>query len=192
MSVLRYALLARMMALLCAMAAFSAPAEEIRIASVDITPVDDALVLDADFDLELTPRLEDALQQGIPLYFVIEFDLTRGRWYWFDQVVAHRTQKLRLWYHALTRQYRLSSGGALHQSFDSLSEAQHALSHVRNWTVAERAAVQPDVVYRASLRMRLDTTELPKPFQVSALANRDWKLASDWRRWRFSLLEATR
>jgi hypothetical protein len=31
--------------------------------------------------------------------------------------------------------------------------------------------------------MRLDLTQLPKPFQVSALTNRDWDLASEWRRW---------
>jgi hypothetical protein len=31
--------------------------------------------------------------------------------------------------------------------------------------------------------MRLDTAQLPKPFQVSALANREWTLASPWRRW---------
>jgi hypothetical protein len=31
--------------------------------------------------------------------------------------------------------------------------------------------------------MRLDTAQLPKPFQVSALANREWNLASGWKRW---------
>lgn len=183
-------LLVALAGLLTLLAAPAAGAEEIRIASVDIAPVAESLVLDADFEFEFTARLEDALKQGIPLYFIIEFDLTRGRWYWFDELVVKRTQKLRLWYHALTRQYRLSSG-TLHLSFDSLSEAQGALSHLRGWPVADRATIQPDVVYKASLRMRLDTTELPKPFQASALANRDWKLSSEWRRWSFSLLEPT-
>jgi hypothetical protein len=27
---------------------------------------------------------------------------------------------------------------------------------------------------------------MPKPFQVSAITNRDWVLASDWQRWRFT------
>ena len=143
--------------LLSALAAPAASAEEIRIAAVEIAPAEEALVLDADFEFEFTSRLEDALRQGIPLYFVIEFDLTRRRWYWFDEHVAKRTQKLRLWYHGLTRQYRLSSGN-LHQAFDSIGEAQRALSHLRGWTVAERGQVQPDVVYQASLRMRLDSS----------------------------------
>jgi hypothetical protein len=32
----------------------------------------------------------------------------------------------------------------------------------------------------ARIRLRLDTSMLPKPFQVSALTDRDWTLVSDW------------
>jgi hypothetical protein len=31
-----------------------------------------------------------------------------------------------------------------------------------------------------SLRLRLDTTQLPKPLQVNTLVSREWSLASDW------------
>jgi hypothetical protein len=34
--------------------------------------------------------------------------------------------------------------------------------------------------------MRLDVTQLPKPFQINALASRDWNLASEWFRWTLS------
>ncbi|HET9045788.1 MAG TPA: DUF4390 domain-containing protein [Casimicrobiaceae bacterium] len=27
--------------------------------------------------------------------------------------------------------------------------------------------------------------QLPKPFQVNALASKEWQLASDWHRWTF-------
>ena len=33
--------------------------------------------------------------------------------------------------------------------------------------------------------MRLDVTQLPKPFQVNALTSRDWNLSSEWQRWPF-------
>jgi hypothetical protein len=29
--------------------------------------------------------------------------------------------------------------------------------------------------------MRLDVSQLPKPFQVNAITSREWSLASDWR-----------
>ena len=38
-------------------------------------------------------------------------------------------------------------------------------------------------VYAAAVRMRLDVSQLPKPFQLNALASRDWNLSSDWHRW---------
>ena len=37
--------------------------------------------------------------------------------------------------------------------------------------------------YEAALRLRLDVNQLPKPFQVSALASREWTLQSEWHRW---------
>jgi hypothetical protein len=42
------------------------------------------------------------------------------------------------------------------------------------------------VRYEAAVRLRLDTTQLPKPFQISALTSRDWSLQSDWVRWSFT------
>jgi hypothetical protein len=39
-----------------------------------------------------------------------------------------------------------------------------------------------DADYEAALRMRLDTTLLPKPFQLSALTSRELHLESPWRR----------
>ncbi len=39
--------------------------------------------------------------------------------------------------------------------------------------------------YVGSIRMRLDTSQLPKAVQVMAMTNRDWTLASEWRRFNF-------
>jgi hypothetical protein len=88
----------------------------------------------------------------------------------------------RLSFHALTRTYRLTRG-ALHRSFTTLEEALQSLGLVRGWQVLPKGALRTDGAYRAYVRMRLDTTQLPKPFQVSALANREWTLASPWKRW---------
>ena len=44
-------------------------------------------------------------------------------------------------------------------------------------------ALKRDASYQAAVRMRLDTSQLPKPFQVNAIASRDWTLTSDWHRW---------
>jgi len=159
-----------------------AQAAEIETQAASLAFSDEACLLDADFRLELSTRLEDIANHGVPLHFVLEFELTRPRWYWLNAVEAEKSRVYRLTYHALTRQYRLYSG-ALYQSFSSLPEALGVLSRVRSWHVADRGVVKPGETYQASVRLRLDWAQLPKPLQITAIASREWNLGVDWRRW---------
>ena len=144
----------------------------------------DGYSLSADFGIGFPAPLATVIDRGIVLHFVVDFELTRSRWYWFDEQVVSRKRTYRLSYHALTRQYRLSTGG-LHQGFATLDEALRVLERLRNWQVVGKGEISPDTVYQAALRMRLDLSQMPKTFQVSALSSADWNLSSDWRRWRF-------
>jgi hypothetical protein len=158
-----------------------ARADEIEVRDVVLRRVDEGYALDADFSFELSPRLAEVVANGVPLYFRVDFELTRRRWYWFDDIAVSSRLHLRLSYHALSRQYRLSTG-ALQQSFPTLEEALNVLMRVRNWLVADRSVRLADSDYEAAVRMRLDTALLPKPFQLSALTGRDLQLESPWKR----------
>jgi hypothetical protein len=168
-------------ALLGAALPSAARADEIEVRDVALRTTEEGLALDADFALELTPRLAEVLANGVPLYFRVDFELTRRRWYWFDDTAASHSLQLRLSYHALSRHYRLSTG-SLQRSFPTLEEALNVLTRVRNWLVVDRSARLADSDYEAAVRMRLDTTLLPKPFQLSALTGRDLQLESPWKR----------
>ena len=154
---------------------------EIEVRDARLHAVEDGLVLDGDFSFELTPRLAEVVSNGVPLYFRVDFELTRRRWYWFDETTATKRLQLRLSYHALSRQYRLSTG-LLQQSFATLDEALNVLKRIRNWLVVDRTVSFSDADYEAAVRMRLDTTLLPKPFQLSALTSRELQLESPWKR----------
>lgn len=157
-------------------------AAEARLHNVRLDAQDDGYTLSADVDFELTRRLEDAVTRGVALYFITEFELTQPRWYWLDEKVVTRTQIHRLSYQALTRQYRVSTG-ALHQGFASLGEALQLIRRLRNWQVVERGRLKPGEAYVASVRFRLDTQQLPKPFQLSAFGSADWNIESGWESW---------
>ncbi len=162
----------------------AAAADRIAVGSARLSLVVDGgepgVTLDADFVFELPWALEDAVNRGIALYFVVDFELFRERWYWFDKQLVARSLTYRLSYSPLTRQYRLARG-ALALPFDTLAEALATLKRVRGWKVIERDTLSPGDDHRAQVRMRLDTSQLPKPFQINAFTNRDWTLASDWR-----------
>ena len=180
----RIAFLARLALLL---ASFAACADEIEVRDVSLRATEEGLVLDADFAFELTPRLAEVVANGVPLYFRVEFELIRRRWYWFDDTTAVRRLQVRLSSHALSRQYRLSTG-LLQQNFATLEEALNVLKRVRNWLVVERS-VPLSGDYEAALRMRHDVSLLPKPFQLSALTARDLHLDSAWHRFTVRSLE---
>ncbi|HVW51729.1 MULTISPECIES: DUF4390 domain-containing protein [unclassified Trinickia] len=184
----------RLMALLwigltvCLVAAGSARADTVAVQRASLQADGNGWSLDARFDFELNSSLEDAVNKGVPLYFTTEFDLTRPRWYWFDEQPVSVTQTLRLSFQPLTREYRVSSGG-LQQGFSSLADALAVIKHVTSWHVIDRNQVQPGETYSASVRMQLDTALMPKPFQVDAVNNRDWTLVSDWKRFTFTVAE---
>jgi hypothetical protein len=157
----------------------SAIAEGIKLKSADLERVDSDWLLNATFQIELTPGLEDAVQKGVVLYFQTEFDLTRSRWYWFDEKPVFTQRLTRLSYQPMTQQYRIASEGFTF-SAKTMFEALQAVGSIGGWKVIDSNQIDPSKSYTAALRMMLDLSKLPKPFQVNALNNRDWNVTSDW------------
>lgn len=175
------------LALLAAVALALVPAaraDTIPVRSAELRIEEGEVLLNAEFDLALNATLEEALQKGIPLYFVLEFELTRSRWYWLDEKLAQASFTSRVSYNALTQQYRVSSG-LLGQTFNTLDEVERYIGRVTSRPVAQAGGLSKDTRYDAAVRLRLDVNQLPKPFQVNALASREWTLSSDWHRWSF-------
>jgi len=160
-------------------------ADEIPVTSASLRVEDGEVRLTADFNVSLTPALEQALDKGVPLYFTIEFELLRMRPFWFPDKVAQWSITYRVSYSALTRQWRVASG-PLGQTFESLDEVERFIGRVVSRPVAPASDLVKDATYEGAVRMKLDVNQLPKPFQVNALASREWQLASDWHRFAFS------
>jgi len=156
-----------------------AHAEGIKIKSVELERSDNDWLLNATFQIELSPGLEDAVQKGVVLYFQTEFDLTRSRWYWFDEKSILAQKQARLSYQPLTKQYRISSEGFTF-SAPTITEALQVIGSIGGWRVFDNAQIDSGKSYTAGLKMALDLSKLPKPFQVNALNNRDWNVSSEW------------
>lgn len=92
------------------LAALAAQAADLTVRNPQLLGNEEGYALSADFNINFNARLEEAVNKGVVLYFATDFELTRSRWYWFDESVIRRNRSLQLSYHALTRQYRLSTG----------------------------------------------------------------------------------
>jgi hypothetical protein len=161
---------------------FNAAAEGIQVKSAELVPVDNAYLLNADFDIDLSPEVEAALNKGVPLTFLIEFQLVSPRQYWFDDEITTKSQLVLLSYHALSRQYLINIDQ--HQkSFTTLQEVRDELSRLRDWVVLDKSDIVKGESYQAMLRFRLDHSRLPKALQVEALSSEKWTLVSERYRW---------
>lgn len=170
--------------MLLSIALISAPAiaaEGIDITQAHLEPTEEGYKLSATFAFDLNRGLEDAVMRGIPLYFTTDVEITRPRWYWFDERAIRTSQTIRLSYNVLTREYRAAIIGNLQQNFSSLDDALTMIRRPSRWLVAPRGALKPGEIYTVGVRMQLDVAQLPKPFQVNALNNSDWRLSSDWK-----------
>ena len=147
---------------------------------------DEGIVLSAAVHFELSQVIEEALQKGIPMFFVYEAVLYRDRWYWYDREIARATRHMRLSYQPLTRRWRLTisptvignSGVALSQSFDSQEEALAAVQRVSRWKIADAGDVSPEERHNIAFRFRLDLSQLPRPFQIGAVGQADWSISA--------------
>jgi len=159
-------------------------AEVIAVKSAVVRVQDDAFVVDAEFDFSLTAPLEEALTRGTPLYFVLETEATRSRSYWFDERVPSPSFVRRLTFSPLTNAYRVDTGRSVGsaQTYATLADALRQVRLVRGRTLFEKRELRSGERYEVSLRLKLDTTQLPKPLQVNTLVSREWTLTSDWYR----------
>ncbi len=157
----------------------------IGIDALEIERSDEGYRLAASFSLELPRGLEDVLLRGIPLYFTTELEVSRPRWYWFDEKPIESTRTVRISYNVLTRQYSATLVGSLQQNVNSLEEALNLVRHPQYWTFAEKGQLKEGETYSAAVRIQLDMSYLPKPFQINVINNSNWRLSSEWKRFSF-------
>ena len=167
----------------------SSHAEGIELMRASVENTDEGYKLAASFAFELNRGLEEVITHGVPLHFTIDVRVTRPRWYWFDETAINTSRTIRIDYNVLTRQYRASVVGSLQlnmqQNFPTLDDALSLLRRPSRWVIAEKGALKAGEVYTVAVRMGLDLAHLPKPFQINALNNSDWRFASDWKRFTF-------
>ncbi len=154
----------------------------IQINTAELRPADDFYSLATDVDVRLDKDIEEAVNKGVPLNFIVEFQIVIPFEYWFDDEVVTATQNITLRYHALTRQY-LVNRNKYQQGFETLSEALNDLATFNEWKVVEKSLLEKDEPYQAALLIRLDQSKLPKAIQVDAIGSEKWNLSSEKFEW---------
>lgn len=145
-----------------------------------------AWLLSVDLEPPRTPKLEEAVMKGVPLQFVLEVEVLRPRWYWWDQRIGQVIGRQRLTYHTLAREFRVTRDEGPSTPYESFEAALAGMAQVRNWRI-ELGELPAPGEYVVQARIRLDASQLPRALQVDALTNRDWNPQVEWTRASFTL-----
>jgi len=175
--------------------AFTAPSHaqlpavsQVEVSELRLERSEGALLLQSTLRLELSQAVEEALQKGMPLYFVTEAELVRDRWYWYDKKMNTIARHYRLAYQPLTRMWRLNVSrepigtvglaSSLSQTFETLPEALAAIRRTVNWKLTDVSELGSDNKYTLIFKFRLDVSQLPRPFQMMAGSQSEWNLST--------------
>ena len=157
------------------------------ISELRLEQADDGVYLTAQVQFELPALVEEVLEKGIAVYFVAEAELYRERWYWTDLKVAQAARYMRLAYQPLSRRWRLNVspvpitnagfGVSLNQNFDTLADALDGVRRVGRLRLGDIAEIGDEATHPVMFRFRLDTSQLPRPFQLGAVGQTDWNIS---------------
>lgn len=145
------------------------------------------LALDIDLSLSINPTMRQTLESGVPLYFAVEVEIAKPRWWWFDQSIREATLLRRLSFNTLTRQWRVLTGDVTIAS-GTFEQALRGLERVRAWPIVLSDRFEPNLRYIGRVRVRLDTTLLARPLQMDTSKRNEWVMTSPWQSFDFSIL----
>ena len=141
--------------------------------------------LDADIDYGLNETALEALDSGLLLDVELTIRLTQRRRLIWDPTFAELRQRYTLQYHALTERFILRNLNSGEQAtFGSLAAALAALGTVRALPIIDDALLSRGERYDVSIRAVVDIKQLRGPLAVITFLWNDWRIASDWERWR--------
>ncbi|MFC3874332.1 DUF4390 domain-containing protein [Neisseria musculi] len=144
------------------------------------------MLVSSRFKTDLPDQLKQALNQGVPLTFTLNYQLSAptiaAYRFKFGQLVGSDSSiQYKLSYHPLTNRYRVAVG-TFSTEYNSLETALRGVGAVANWRVLGSGALSGvgPRESKAEIRLALSTAQLPKPFQINALTSKSWQLDSGW------------
>lgn len=170
--------------LLLLAAAPAVHAEGFSVVQAETRLVNGVYMLDASMYLRLSAEPNEALANGVPLYFTLDIDVFRERHWWADSTVATLQQVYRLEYHALSERYlvvNLNTGER--SNFTHREAALDFIGELRDFPLLDRVFLEEGYRYLGSLQIALDISRLPLPLLTNAYLSAGWSLSSEPFEW---------
>lgn len=175
----------RLIQLFCWLALPLTAQAQFTIDQAQVYQIGNGYTLNASISYPLTPRVQEALENGVPITFFQEIQLIERTpllwdWWQWDETIWSAEIRYELRYHDLSQQYMLYSPETdNHRNFTTLASALTAMGNITNLTLPPALT---NVADGRILRLRsgIDLTALPSPMRPGAMISSKWDLTSPW------------
>lgn len=160
-------------------------AESFTVESAQVSPIGNGFVLNAKIKYPLTPRIKEAIEHGVPIIFIQQFEIIKslpllGKYWQWNETLWTSEIHYQLRYHALTELYILVDLDTRHQrNYSSLPVALEALGAIKQLGLPPEYLTDTDNLI-LQVRSGLDLNALPTPMRPGALISSKWQLTSPW------------
>jgi hypothetical protein len=154
------------------------------VRSADLELAGGVYHLNARLALPISEAVRRGLNEGVPLTLEVDLDVERVRQLLPNSRVAELTQRYDLQYNAVSARYILrNENSGQQQSLPTIDAALEQLSEVRSLPVLDKALLQADRRYEASVRARIDYGRVPFTLRMLMFWVNEWHRESDWYTW---------
>jgi len=159
--------------------------ETFKVSSAQVSKIGNGYILNAEIKYPLTPRVLEAIDNGVPIIFSQEFELINsisvlGNYWQWKKVLWSTDIRHELRYHALSQQYILHAIDTNNQrNFPTLITALNALGQIKDLSLPPEHFSDADNLI-LQLRSGIDLYALPTPMRPGALISSKWQLSSPW------------
>jgi hypothetical protein len=154
------------------------------VRSADLELAGGVYHLNVRLDMPISEAVRRGLNEGVPLTLEVDLDVERVRQLVPNSRVAELTQRYDLQYNAVSARYILrNENSGQQQSLPTIDAALEQLSEVRSLPVLDKALLQADRRYEASVRARIDYGRVPFTLRMLMFWVNEWHRESDWYTW---------
>ena len=154
------------------------------VRSADLELAGGVYHLNARLDLPISEAVRRGLSEGVPLTLEVDLDVERVRQIVPNSRVAELTQRYDLQYNAVSARYILrNENSGQQQSLPTVDAALEQLSEVRSLPVLDKALLNADRRYEASVRAKIDYGRVPVTLRLLMFWVNEWHRESDWYTW---------
>lgn len=157
-------------------------ASEATLSEIILTNTQDDLLVFFEIKGCFTPKMEEAILNGIPATFTILVGLYRTRLLWLDSSIAAIKIEHTVKYDSLKNEFRVRRSEESHKElvFKDFTIAKKAMSEIRNIKVVPLWALSKGSKYQLRVKAELEKVRLPLYLHYVLFFVSLWDFETDW------------